>query len=163
MAKRPATRSTKSGMVQTAVWLPKKMQERLVTNRPMADEIRDRISESFDREDATKRDPTTARLTAAIAGAAKLIASDGSWSEYPEAFAVFKTAIDTLLDHFKPTSDKRITPQEINPEDGPVGPLFVYPGLDPKVAGRQAAHFALQQLRPFEERFADYLQKKSKP
>lgn len=99
MQKRRSTRETKN-MIQTALWLPREMHERLKKEggeRGLGDEIRRRLQFSFDAEPPDK---TTDELLDAINQI--VIALDEPWYTNRFVFDVFKAAIIELLSKYQP-------------------------------------------------------------
>jgi hypothetical protein len=107
MGKRKSTRETKN-MVQTALWLPRGMQEHLKKaggERGLGDEIRRRIQITLDIE-SLRRDQTTRQLLDEIEQLALSSSLDkGSWHANRFAYDVFKAAINELLASYQPHSD----------------------------------------------------------
>ena len=112
MVKRKSTHETKN-MIQTAVWLPRDMHERLknegARREGLGEEIRRRIQMSFDAEDAD-RDEITRELLDEIGQVA--IASSvegGRWYTNLFTFNVFKAAADALISRLEPKNAPGMT------------------------------------------------------
>jgi len=141
MKKTRRTRETKQ-MVQTAIWLPREMHERLKKvrgDRAMAEEIRRRVQESFVAE--THDEKTRDLLNGIENLATGAIAIDGAWHQDPYLFKVFRVGVDTLLTYFEP----KMTPAAqaeaekhfsvFNPDD------------PPEIHGRLFAHSFISDLK----------------
>jgi hypothetical protein len=123
MRKRKSTRETKN-MIQTALWLPRGMHERLKKDggeRGLGNEIRRLIEASIDAAE-TPKDEITSELLAQIKEIADLTLPE--WHTDRFAFDVFKTAVNTLLSSRQPSGEVRpetkakfqATWEEENPE-----------------------------------------------
>jgi hypothetical protein len=123
MRKRKSTRETKN-MIQTALWLPRGMHERLKKDggeRGLGNEIRRLIEASIDAAE-TPKDEITSELLAQIKEIADLTLPE--WLTDRFAFDVFKTAVNTLLSSRQPSGEVRpetkakfqATWEEENPE-----------------------------------------------
>lgn len=104
MKKQKSTRETKN-MIQTALWLPRGMHEKLKPasgERGLGEEIRRRLQKSFDAEQLP-RDPISDELLDAI----KQIEGnlDEPWHANRFAYDVFKAAINELLSNYQPSSE----------------------------------------------------------
>jgi hypothetical protein len=95
-----------NGMVQSAVWLPRSLHERLKKAGGaggMGEEIRRRLEASFEAE---AENPKTRELLEAILFLATRGGSFyGSWSEDPFAFKVLKGSVDMLFKQYQPEGD----------------------------------------------------------
>jgi hypothetical protein len=143
MKKRKSTNET-TNMIQTALWLPRGMHEKLKKaggERGLGDEIRRRLQNSFDAEQLP-RDPITDGLLYAI----KQIEGnlDEPWHANRFAYDVFKAAIKELLSDYQ---------QSIEAQPGTDTKFQTKYGPDakPDTIGRILAHIALKELakRPF--------------
>jgi hypothetical protein len=108
MSKRKSTHETKN-MIQTAVWLPRDMHERLKNEgagrEGLGEEIRRRIQMSFDAEEKTGRDEITLELLDEIGQAAIASSTEGRWYTNRFTFNVFKAAADALISRLEPNSE----------------------------------------------------------
>jgi len=99
---------TADEMIQSAVWLPRSLHERLRKaggERGLGKEIRRRLEASFETEKAPAN-PKMVYVLDAITSCADEIANDyGSWSEDPFAFEVLKGCVNLLLTRFQPKGD----------------------------------------------------------
>jgi hypothetical protein len=105
MRKRKSIRETKN-MVQTALWLPRDVHERLKKTggeRGLGEEIRRRLQTSF-KVEAARRDPITRELLDEIQEIAAVLADDEQWYANRFAFDVFGAAINELLLSYRPNS-----------------------------------------------------------
>ncbi len=107
MKKRKSTRETKN-MIQTALWLPRDMHEKLKEDggeRGLGDEIRRRLRNSFDDEQLL-RDPITDELLGAI----KQIEGnfDEPWHSNRFTYEVFEGAINELLVQHRPSREAQL-------------------------------------------------------
>jgi len=104
MKKRKSTRETKN-MIQTALWLPRDVHERLTQQGAegggLGDEIRRRIRMSFDAEEVTP-DQITRGLLDDIGQVALACSMDEPWYANHFAFGMFKSAINALIAHREP-------------------------------------------------------------
>jgi hypothetical protein len=93
--------------VQTAVRMPRELYERLqAAGRPIGEEIRQRLEESFAAEPPAAADPKTAQLLGAISKlAGEASGYFGRWHERPYAFRVLHGGIEAALRFFKPSED----------------------------------------------------------
>jgi hypothetical protein len=97
MKKQKSTHETKN-MIQTAVWLPRSMHEKLKKysdERGLGEEIRSRLQNSFDA------DPITEELLDAIRQIEGNL--DEPWHANRFAYDVFKAAINELLSNYQPS------------------------------------------------------------
>jgi glycosyltransferase A (GT-A) superfamily protein (DUF2064 family) len=97
-------------MIQTALWLPRGMHERLKKaggERGLGNEIRRLLEASLDAAE-TPKDKNTSELVAQIEDIAADLSRVQPWHTDRFAFDVFKAAINTLL--------SRLQPGEANPE-----------------------------------------------
>jgi hypothetical protein len=107
--RRKSTRETKN-MIQTALWLPRGMHERLKKaggERGLGNEIRRLLEASLDPAE-TPKDKNTSELVAQIEDIAADLSRVQPWHTDRFAFDVFKAAINTLL--------SRLQPGEASPE-----------------------------------------------
>jgi hypothetical protein len=111
MSKRKSTHETKN-MIQTAVWLPRDMHERLknegASREGLGEEIRRRIQMSFDAEDAA-RDEITRELLDEIRQVAIASSTEGRWYTNCFTFNVFKAAADALISRLEPKNAPGMT------------------------------------------------------
>jgi hypothetical protein len=109
MRKRKSTRETKN-MIQTALWLPRDMHERLKKEggeRGLGEEIRRLIDEGMQAADAARTpDENTHELLDLIKEIADL-ALEEPWYADRFAFDVFKAAINTLLSRYQPSGEAK--------------------------------------------------------
>src|ERR1700751_3669444 len=101
MKKRKSIRETQN-MIQTAIWLPRDMHEKLKEaggERGLGDEIRRRLLVSFGAE-GRARDPYTGLLIDLIKRVTVNLSLDEEWWANRFAFDVFKAAINELLREF---------------------------------------------------------------
>jgi hypothetical protein len=114
-------------MVQSAVWLPRSLHERLKKaggERGLGKEIRRRLEASFDAE-KVPADVKTRELLDAIYYCADETARDyGRWSTDGFAFAVFKGCVELLLKRQPPKGDPIPAPQPGNMVDIIFGPDY---------------------------------------
>jgi len=108
MKKRKSTRETQN-MVQTALWLPRDVHERLKKEggeRGLGEEIRRLIGEAIDAADA-KRSPDgiTDELLDQIKDIARDLSVDAPLWINRDAFEAFRAAIIVLLESYQPPSD----------------------------------------------------------
>jgi hypothetical protein len=137
MKKRQSTRETEK-MIQTAVWLPRDMHEKLKNEggkRGLGEEIRRRLQNSL--EDEQVRYPKTARLLSAI----KHIEGnfDEPWYADYFAYAVFKAAIYVLLGDYQwviPTA-----------QEGPSKLQDKYSDTNADTLGKVFAHLAINEIK----------------
>ena len=123
MPKRKSTRETKN-MVQTALWLPRDMHEKLKKDggeRGLGDEIRRRLQISFDDEQQP-RDQTTDVLLDLIKRIALNLSLDEQWHANRFAFNVFKTAINELLSDMISSHRRKRTARNHNQTSNEVWP-----------------------------------------
>ena len=110
MKKRKSTRETQN-MVQTALWLPRDMHERLKKaggRRGMGEEIRVLLEQAMDAADAAQSpDEITDELLALIKDIADHLLEKEGWHADRFAFDVFKAAINTLLSSRQPSGDAK--------------------------------------------------------
>ena len=123
MLKRKSTRETKN-MIQTALWLPRDVHERLkkegAERGGLGDEIRRRIQMSFDAEDV-RRDPITRQLLDEIEQVVIASSIHEPWYANRFAFKMFKAAIDALISSLEPNSEApSMTVAELQRVYGPV-------------------------------------------
>jgi len=107
MRKRKSTRETKN-MIQTALWLPRGMHERLKKDggeRGLGNEIRRLIEASIDAAE-TPKDEITSELLDQIKEIADLSLAE-PWYADRFAFDVFETAVNTLLSSRQPSGEVR--------------------------------------------------------
>ena len=113
MSKRKSTHETKN-MIQTAVWLPRDMHERLknegARREGLGEEIRRRIQMSFDAQDAGP-DGITRELLDEIGQVAIASSTEGQWYTNLFTFNVFKAAADALISRLEPKNAPGITPR----------------------------------------------------
>ena len=106
MTKRKSTRETKN-MIQTALWLPRDVHERLTQQGAegggLGDEIRRRIRMSFDAEEV-RRDQITRELLDDIEQVALACSMDEPWYANHFAFGMFKSATNALISNREPNS-----------------------------------------------------------
>ena len=98
MKKRKSARETKN-MIQTALWLPRDMHEKLKEaggERGLGEEIRSRLQVSFGVEQQSGDEPTELLLKL-IRQLAKNLSRDVSWWANRDAADVFKLAISELI------------------------------------------------------------------
>jgi hypothetical protein len=105
MKKRKSVRETKN-MVQTALWLPRDVHERLGKEGAeravgLGEEIRRRIQMSFDAEDV-RRDPITRDLLDDIEQTILACSVDGQWYANHFNFGMLKAAINALISNQEP-------------------------------------------------------------
>jgi hypothetical protein len=107
MRKRKSSRETKN-MIQTAVWLPRDMHERLKKDggeRGLGNEIRRLIEASIDAAE-TRKDEITSELLDQINEITHRWLRE-PWHTDRFAFDVFKTAVNTLLSSRAPSGEAR--------------------------------------------------------
>jgi hypothetical protein len=107
MRKRKSTRETKN-MIQTALWLPRDMHERLKKaggERGLGEEIRRLLGASIDAAQ-TPDDEITSELLDQIKEIVDLSLPE-PWYVDRFAFDVFKAAINTLLSSRQPSGEAR--------------------------------------------------------
>ena len=127
-------------MIQTALWLPRDMHERLKNDgeeRGLGDEIRRRLQVSFDVEQQPS-DPVTNLLLDLIKRLALNLSRDEEWWANRFGFDVLKTAINELL------SDLASMAGLSEPPPGTMTKLQTRYGQDEKAEtiGRILAHAA---------------------
>src|SRR5450631_2151842 len=106
MKKRKSTRETKN-MIQTALWLPRDMHEKLKRaggERGLGEEIRRLLEASLDAAQAPS-DEITSELLDQIKEIAELSLSD--WHADLFTFDVFKAAVNELLSSHQPSSEAK--------------------------------------------------------
>ena len=108
MKKRKSTRETQN-MVQTALWLPRDVHERLKKEggeRGLGEAIRRLIGEAMDAADAERSpDGITDELLDQIKDIARDLSVDAPlWTNH-DAFEAFRAAIIVLLESYQPPSD----------------------------------------------------------
>jgi hypothetical protein len=106
MQKRKSTRETKN-MIQTALWLPRDMHERLKKaggERGLGEEIR-RLLEASIEAAQTPSDEITGELLDQIKEI-EAHSLDAPWHADRFAFDVFKAAINALLSSHQPTGEE---------------------------------------------------------
>jgi hypothetical protein len=134
MKKRKSTNET-TNMIQTAVWLPRSMHEKLKKDsgeRGLGDEIRRRLQNSFDAEQLP-RDPTTDELLDAIKEIGGNL--DEPWHADYFAYDVFKTAINKLFSNYQPEAQPG-TVSKLQTKYGP--------GAKPETIGETLARVAFK-------------------
>jgi hypothetical protein len=105
MKKRKSTRETKN-MIQTALWLPRDMHEKLKKDggkRGLGEEIRRLIEASIEAAQ-TPSDEKTSELLAQIKEIANFSLKE-QWYADQFAFDVFKAAINSLLSSHQPSGE----------------------------------------------------------
>jgi len=129
------------GMVQTTIWLPQQMHQRLKEiggAGGASEEIRRRLEASFEAEKAPKN-PKNMQLLEAIAFVAEKAEWDfGNWSQDPFAFETLKTALDLWLTTQRPKGDPVMKP---NPNREPSVSFFA-----PGTSAENIARFYLSNL-----------------
>jgi hypothetical protein len=126
--------------------MPEDLRDRLAqaaadNGHGIGEEMRQRLQLSFEPE--RSKDPKTAELVAAIAGAAETITEHcAPWHESPWAFDVFKAAIETLLGTYRP-SGEMVRP-ELNPNSAVAGIFFDH--QSPDLSGQILAGVYLHRL-----------------
>jgi hypothetical protein len=107
-------RKTEDGMVQSAVWLPRDLHQRLKRaggERGMGEEIRRRLEASFAADPAK---PKTNELLASITFAAdETNRYYGDWAEDAFAFEVLKACVDLLLAVERPKGEAVPNPSDV--------------------------------------------------
>jgi hypothetical protein len=106
VSKRKSRRQT-SNMMQTALWLPREMHERLKKaggRRGMGEEIR-RLIESALEGVQTPPDEITGELLEQLSDIARDLSRDKPLWTDPLTYAAFKRAIDDLVSTHKPTGE----------------------------------------------------------
>jgi hypothetical protein len=131
---------------QTTFRLPQELYDRLIEaadgKHPIGEEIRRRLEASFHGA-TVSTDPKTADLVASIKGVAETIAAHcPSWHESPWSFDVFKSAIDTLLDAYRPAGE--MAPPELKPNSAVAGIFF--DRKSPELSGQILAGVYLHRL-----------------
>jgi hypothetical protein len=108
MKKRKSTRETQN-MVQTAIWLPRDVHERLKKEggeRGLGEEIRRLIGEALDAADVKRApDEITDELLDQIKDIARDLSIDAPLWTNRDAFEAFRAAIIVLLENYQPPSD----------------------------------------------------------
>jgi hypothetical protein len=135
MKMRKSTRETKN-MIQTALWLPRDMHEKLKKDggeRGLGEEIRRRLLSSFGPE-RLPRDDTTQTLLEAIREISQNLAPVEPWHAHRFAFNVFKAAIGELLLMMQPSIETSENTSKLE---------TVYGSHDPETIGRILAHVAM--------------------
>jgi len=133
-------KKTEDAMVQSAVWLPRDLHQRLKRaggEGGMGEEIRARLAASFEAE-KPPANPKTRELLDAIAFVAdKADLHYGNWSEDAFAFAVLKASVDLLLAANQPKGEAI---QKANPNPDPdasgFSNFFFDPSSTPENIGR---------------------------
>jgi hypothetical protein len=104
-------------MRQVNVSLPDDLRAKLdaaagATNRGLAEEIRDRLAQSFTRQEW---DPQTQMLLAKIGHLAFLMRpqTGHDWHAHPFTHHVFRDALEILLDRRKPAGEPVLDPAEL--------------------------------------------------
>jgi hypothetical protein len=136
MKKRKSNDET-TNMIQTALWLPRGMHEKLKKaggERGLGDEIRRRLKNSFDAEQLP-RDQITDELLDEIKHVEGNL--DEPWHKNRFAYDVFKAAINELLTNYLPSSEA---------QSGTVTKLQSRYGLEkkPESIGQILAHVAFK-------------------
>jgi hypothetical protein len=120
-------------MIQTAVWLPRDMHEKLKKEggkRGLGEEIRRRLKNSL--KDEQPRDPETAKLLSAI----KHIDGkfDEPWHAHDFDYDVFRAAMSVLIEHYpwgRPPEGSTSKLRDKYSEDaGTVGKFFALDAID---------------------------------
>lgn len=138
-------------MIQTALWLPREMHEQLKKaggERGLGEEIRSRLSASFDVKQRPSGDPHTDLLLDLIKRIALKLSVDGEWWFSRTSFDAFKASINHLLSELT----------SVDPPKEAVGQFQTrYGSTDPEAIGRKLAHAVLTEnaIEGFRERFAD--------
>ena len=134
-------RKTADEMIQSAIWLPHSLHERLRRaggERGMGKEIRRRLEASFEAE-KNPVDPKTTELLDAISFFdEEMFYELGSWSKEAFAFEVMKACVDMLLIHYRPKGEAVRKPKP-NP-DGRADLLY-RPDDPPDAIARLMVHF----------------------
>jgi hypothetical protein len=119
------------GMVQTTIWLPQLMHQRLkqISGAGGAsEEIRKRLEAS----EKVPANPKTRELLSAIAFVAEKAERDfGSWSEDRFSFEVLKAALDLWLAANRPKGEPVMEP---NPNRDPLDSFFGPPSTPENIA-----------------------------
>ena len=120
-------RKTADEMIQSAIWMPRSLHERLGKaggDRGLGKEIRRRLEASFEAEKAPA-DAKTQELLDAISYCADETARDyGGWSADGFAFVVFKGCVDLLLKREQPKGQPVPTLQSEHMVDIIFGPDY---------------------------------------
>jgi hypothetical protein len=106
MKKRKSTRETKS-MIQTALWLPRDMHEKLKKDggeRGLGEEIRRRLQYAFDAAE-TPSDEVTDEVLNQIKDIFRDVSRDEPWHANRFAYDVTKAAINALLSNHQPSNE----------------------------------------------------------
>lgn len=110
MKKRKSTRETEN-MIQTALWLPRDVHERLKKEggrRGLGEEIRRLIEQAMDAADAVRSpDEITDELLHQIKDIARDLSHDEPLWANRDAFDAFKVALNVLLESHQPTGDAK--------------------------------------------------------
>jgi hypothetical protein len=138
MKKQKSTRETKN-MIQTALWLPRDMHEKLKPASGewgLGEEIRRRLQKSFDAE-RLPHDPISDELLDAIKHIEGNL--DEPWHANRFAYEAFKEGINELLSDYRQSIEaKPGTDDKFRTKYGP--------DAKPALIGRILAHMALKAL-----------------
>ena len=121
-------RKTADEMIQSAIWLPRSLHERLRRaggERGLGKEIRRRLEASFEAE-KTPADAKTRELLDAINNCAERTADDyARWSDDVFSFEVFEGCVNMLLTHCRPKGDAVPKPNPSGMHDIIFGPEYL--------------------------------------
>jgi hypothetical protein len=127
-------RKTEDGMVQTTMWLPRKLHQHLKQISEaggLGEELRHRLEKSVEAEKTSA--PETQELLAAIARAAdETAAYYGDCVKDAFSFEVLKLCIDLLLKTYQPEGEVRPNPDLVDA----VAEVFFAPDHSPKDISR---------------------------
>jgi predicted DNA-binding protein len=132
-------------MKASAFKLPDEMRARLQeladkADRPVSEEVRQRLAASFERDDDAARAPKLAELQRRIAELADVVRSWGvgrEWSADPYAFKVMRAGMLALLEATPPPPGEVVAP---------AGSVLT-PNDDPETLGRTLTHFVLERAK----------------
>ena len=106
MKKRKSTRETKN-MIQTALWLPRDMHERLKEDggeRGLGDEIRRRLQYALEATQ-TPSDKITDEAVHQIKDIVRDLSGDDPWHANRFVYNVLRAAIDVVLSNHQPSGE----------------------------------------------------------
>jgi hypothetical protein len=110
-------RSAGEESTQTSLRLSRELYDRLDVvreGRPLGEEIRRRLEASLGDAAPAAADPVTAYLLGRLSELSQIVdAAYGHWQTDPGAYAVFRLAVDKVLEDYKPAGEPKL---QLKPE-----------------------------------------------